>query len=331
MARVSIILPNRNHATELRTALEAIAGQTRAPDEVILIEDASTDESLAVIDSYRARLGPLKLLRNDKRQGVARAVQRGIEAATGDYILLASADEKLAPDACRTLAEVADSFPDAKLIVSQFAEWWPAERRVRVHGRESDLGMWYVEGEAARFITPEQFRRFLRRRFVWLAANTALIRRDVLLEVGGFDPRLEWHSDWFALYAIAFRHGFCAVPRSLAWFRVASDSYSMRGMRDARAQRKVALEIQRKLRTPAFRDIDAAVMAAPAAMSTFMRATLLALAARPRWYGRLGRLACWWLGQFLLGRRPAAWSRLLRRIGGRSERSEDHARLDGQA
>ncbi len=331
MARVSIILPNRNHATELRTALEAIAAQTRAPDEVILIEDASTDGSLAVIESYRARLGTLKLMRNEKQQGVARAIQRGIEAATGEYILLASADEKLAPDACGTLAETADSFPDAKLIVSQFTEWRPDDQSVSIHGRESDLGMWYIEGEAARFITPEQFRRLLRRRFVWLAANTALIRRDALIGVGGFDPKLEWHADWFALYAIAFRHGFCAVPRSLAWFRVSSDSYSTRGMRDARAQRKVALEIQRKLRTPAFRDVDAAVMEAPTVMSTFMRATLLALAARPRWYGRLGRLACWWLGQFLLGRRPAAWARLLRRIGGRPERAEDHTRLDGHA
>ena len=331
MVRVSIILPNRNHASELRTALEAIAEQTRPADQVIVIEDASTDGSLAVIESYRDRLGTLDLLINDQRQGAVHAIQRGIEAATGDYILLASADEKLAPDACETLAETAVAFPDAKLIVSQFTEWRPDDRRVTVHGRDSDLGMWYVAGDAARFFPPAEFRRLARRRFVCLAANTALIRRDALLEVGGFDPRLEWHSDWFALYAIAFRHGFCAVPRSLAWFRVSTESYSARGMRDAKAQRRVALEIQRKLATPAFRDVDAAVMAAPVVMSTFMRATLLGLAARPRWYGRLGRLGCWWCGQFLLGRRPAAWARLSRRIDRGSAPAENRSRLSGHA
>lgn len=331
MIRVSIILPNRNHATELKTSLAAIAAQTRVPDEVIVIEDASTDDSMAVIESFRPRIENLKILRNETQLGVPRAVQRGIEAATSDYIFLASADDKLEPNACATLTDTAAAFPDARLIVSQFTEWRPDLQSVTVHAGDSDRAMWYVEGDTPIYITPERFRCLLQQRFVMLAANTALIRRDALMEVGGFDPKLEWHSDWFALYAIAFRYGFCAVPRSLARFRVAPGSYSERGMRNARAQRHIALEIQRKLRSPAFQDVDSKVMAAPIVMSTFLRALLLALCVRPLWYGRLARLLGWWFGQVLQGRRPAALRRLLSRNDAPSQPVNDRSKLEDSA
>ena len=318
MASISIVLPNYNHAIELVTSLDAIAAQTRPPDEIVLVEDGSTDNSIIVIDSYRQRLPNLRVLRNSERLGVALAVGRGIEASKNDWILMASADEKLASDACATLAKTADRFPDAKLIVSEFTEWRPADGTIRVHGHETDSGMWYTDGSTPAFISPEKFGRLARHRFILLAANTALIRREALIEVGGFDPKLKWHSDWFALYAIAFRFGFCAVPKPLAWFRVSSESYSGKGMQDPKSQRQVALEIQRKLISPEFRDIDIAIMKAPIVMSTFFRATICVMAARPLWYGRLSRLGMWWIREFLTGRRPAAWSRLLERAGLRS-------------
>jgi len=97
--------------------------------------------------------------------------------------------------------------------------------------------MWYAPEGSTVFFSPAELVALLKKRFVWLGINTALFRRDALLEAGGLDPALRWHSDWFATYSIALRHGFCAVPQSLARFRLSPHSYSAIGMRDRRAQR----------------------------------------------------------------------------------------------
>ena len=311
MSTISIILPNHNHARELETSLDAAVNQTVAADEILLIDDASTDASLEVVQRFAEAHGNVRVLRNSSRLGVAATVSRGIQEATGQYILLASADERIRPHMVERLSQAAERFPEAKLIVSSFTEWWPEHDEIRVHDRHSDRGIWYLPSEEPAFVTPEALHGLLREWFVWLSANSGLIARAALLEVQGFDPALEWHSDWFAMYAIAFRYGFCAVPESLALFRVSSESYSARGMRSPEATRRVAMAIQRKLRDPAYADFRAAVARSPAVLSTFMRPTMQALAVRPADYGMLLAILRWWLVQVGKGRRPGFWARWL--------------------
>ncbi len=312
--RISIVLPNHNHASFLPTSLGALAEQTEEPYEIIVVDDGSTDDSLSIINSFRPRLQSMKVVALNNQIGVAAAVQRGIETASGDFVFLASADDRIDPNACAFYHQAVATFSQAKLVISKFTEWWPEDDRKLVHGPDSDLGMWYHDGNDPAYFTTNELECLMRERYVGLAANTACISRKELVEVGGFDAGLKWHADWFAIYAIAFRHGFCAIPRSLAQNRVVFASYSRQGMRDRRAQREVSLGIQSKLNTPEFRDFDAAVMRAPNAMSTFMRPTLTALALRPARYGRLARLLLWWMGQVANGKRPGALATLVRRL-----------------
>ncbi|WP_439614677.1 glycosyltransferase family 2 protein, partial [Reyranella sp.] len=59
---ISVILPNRNHAHYLPRALGALARQSRPADEVIVIDDASSDDSIAVVESWRERVPGLRLI-----------------------------------------------------------------------------------------------------------------------------------------------------------------------------------------------------------------------------------------------------------------------------
>jgi hypothetical protein len=246
---------------------------------------------------------------------VAATVSHGIRAATSDYVVLASADEKMLPGMIERLTTTARAFPAAKMIVSAYAEWWSGDDRIRIHGRDSELGPWYVSTAEPSYISVDRLHRLLRDWFVWLGVNTAMFDRTALLETGCFDPNLRWHSDWFVSYAIAFRYGFVAIPEPLALFRVSGDSYSGRGMRDAAAQRNVALAIQHKLNEPQWAYFRVAVARSPVVMSTFMRQTLLVLAVRPSLYPMFVAVLRWWIVQALRGRRPGFWARFLH--GGR--------------
>ena len=310
-------MPNYNHASELDTSLSAIVDQSRPFDEIIIVDDASTDHSLQTIARFAARCPQLKLLRNSERLGVAASVNRGISSATGSHVVLASADERVADHMCSTFARVLDVFPELHIAVSRYSEWDERTGIVTEHDQSSPLGMWYATQEDPFEVSPEQFRSLLRQRFVWLGINTAIFRRGALLDVGGFDPNLQWHCDWFVSYAVAFRHGFCAVPRTLAWFRHSPDSYSARGMRNSSAQEKVVVAIVEKLTKPEFADVGRAVRRSPAALSTFIRAMIPALAKRPRYYGFLFDILRWWFGEVLRWRRPRMLLELRERLLGR--------------
>lgn len=100
--RVSVVIPVYNEAERLSACLEAIAGQTVTPYEVIVVDNNSTDATAAVA----ARFGFARLLREPK-QGVVHARNRGFDAARGDLIARIDADTLLPPS---WIAQVQDIF-----------------------------------------------------------------------------------------------------------------------------------------------------------------------------------------------------------------------------
>ncbi len=310
---VSVVLPNFNHASELESSIPALLEQTDQPEEIIVVDDGSTDGSVELLQSYARRAPHLKIRRHQANRGVEAAISTGLEAAAGNYIILASADELVHPELCASLRQAIEQFPNARMAFARFGEWNAQNGQARSLNPRDPREMWYVRGDQPEFVSSQDFIEHLSRRFVCLSANAAIIERRALLEVGGFDPALKWHSDWFAMYALAFRYGFVAVPKSLALFRLSNDSYSARGMKVLKKQSEVALNIQRKIHAAEFQDVRKCLQRAPAAMSTFMRATLLTLPWHPRYYPMLARILIWWSGEVVAGRRPKFWSAFLGR------------------
>jgi len=300
---VSVLLPNYNHAHFISTALSALAAQTRPPDEIIVIDDASTDDSLAVIESFLDELPQLRILRNSRNLGVNEAINRGLIEARGSHVVCSAADDWLEADFIARMSEAVAAHPEGRVCVSNYVQYYEAEQRRVDHRRDSELGPWFA-AEGPEYFSPEIFRRLLTRGFVWLPLNTALIERAALLTINGYDPDLRWHADWFATYTLAFRHGFTVVPEPLSVFRVAPASYSGTGMRDPRLQREVCAALCDKLHEPEFADIREALRNHPITCTTFFRPLVQVLAMRPREWPYLSSLARWWLNEVGHGRRP---------------------------
>lgn len=99
---VSIVITNYNYEGYVREAIESCLSQTEAPAEIIVVDDGSTDGSLAAIQPYADR-GAVRLLAQPN-QGVAAARNTGIAAAVGAFIVCLDADDRLAPDYTRVSA-----------------------------------------------------------------------------------------------------------------------------------------------------------------------------------------------------------------------------------
>lgn len=313
---VSVVLPNYNHARFIGGALSALAAQTKPADEIIVIDDASTDNSIAVIEGFRRRLPQLRLLRNERNMGVNPTLNRGFNEARGSHLLSSAADDWIEPEFIARMTETVTAYPQARVCTSSFVQYFEADQRRIHHQAGSDLGPWYA-GDHPQYFAPGAFARLLDRGFVWLPVNASLIERSALLAIGGFDPRLRWHADWFAVYTLAFRHGFSIVPEPLSVFRVAAETYSGTGMRNAAQQQAVCAAIWAKLTEPEFADVRGALLRHPSAMSTFFNPLAQMLARRPAEWPSLAKLIRWWLGEVAHGRRPGALRRLTARFGNR--------------
>src|SRR5262245_56025904 len=95
--KLSVIVPNFNHAQFLPRCLEAILGQSVRPMEILVMDDASTDNSVEVIESCAQSHPGVRLHRNEQNLGVVANINRGVNLAQGDYLAFAAADDEVAP------------------------------------------------------------------------------------------------------------------------------------------------------------------------------------------------------------------------------------------
>lgn len=92
MEKISVIIPVYNVAPYLKDCLESVINQTFTNIEIILINDGSTDDSLAICEQYHAKDPRIKII-NQTNQGVAAARNAGIEAAKGTYLTFIDSDD----------------------------------------------------------------------------------------------------------------------------------------------------------------------------------------------------------------------------------------------
>ena len=216
---LSVCMANYNDGHYIGEALQAILDQTFGPREVIVVDDSSTDDSVAVIQQFADRNPIIYLIRNDRNQGAVFSHNRALGIASGDYVYLAAANDKVLPGLFEKSMNLLSQYPQAGLCCSDPA-WFDDRtsiiRETKLHWSDKPC---YFSAEALAKVIKGG----------WIAGHTSIVKRAALLEAGGLIEGLRWHCDWFALLVIAFRYGICYIPEPLAMLRVHLNSYSASG------------------------------------------------------------------------------------------------------
>src|SRR6266567_649594 len=117
--KVSVIVPSYNHCRYLSERIDSILGQTFGDFEVIVLDDASTDGSPAVLADYYAK-PRVRIVVNARNSGSAFPQwNRGIGMAKGDYIWIAESDDSADPRFLETLVPILDDDPTLGLVYCQ--------------------------------------------------------------------------------------------------------------------------------------------------------------------------------------------------------------------
>lgn len=278
---ISILLANYNDAPYLRTSLEGILSQTDPADEVIVVDDGSTDGSVELLRQSVTRHPNARLVCQGRNRGQHAAIQRALIEARSDYVVWAASDDLLLPQFVERSRRALAEHPGCGICFSRLCAWREGGREVneyteRNHGAAFDLGT------APRYYSPDELRAILRGHYLWISGNTVLARRDLLLQIGGFHSTLRWHADWFSFYVIALRWGACSVPETLAMMRERANTYSRAGMQDAAEQERVLCALLDTLKSPSYRDLLPVFRECPSLLSPFGRRIVYAAMRRPR-------------------------------------------------
>ncbi|MUL36453.1 glycosyltransferase [Gloeocapsopsis dulcis] len=94
---ISVIIPCYNAAKTIAVQLDALANQTWTDWEIIVVDNGSTDESIAIVEKYQKQIPNLRLIHASDRPGAAYARNVGVKAATGEALLFCDADDQVEP------------------------------------------------------------------------------------------------------------------------------------------------------------------------------------------------------------------------------------------
>lgn len=216
---LSIVMTNYNHGRFLEESLGAILVQSYSPIEVLVVDDGSTDDSVAVIEGLAKRHPLLRLIRNEKNIGVLPSITRLLGEARGTHISFQSADDIVLPGLFEKAMRQFDAHPGAAFCSALSAVIHESGKRLRVIPGP-------LLGKDAVFFTREEFVAKLESHGCWIMGNTTISNREHLIEAGGFRPELASFCDAFLYAVLGAKHGACFIPEVLSELRQMPNSYS---------------------------------------------------------------------------------------------------------
>lgn len=223
--RLSVLVPNFNHGRFLRESLPAVLRSRELPAEVIVIDDHSSDESWPVLEEIGRSDQRVEIHRNSENLGVVATIGRLLQLATGDYVYFAAADDLVLPGFFERSMTILGSNPEAGMCSTR-------SRMIDADGH--DLGVLPAPfiSDGPIYLPPALVRELLASVGAWFQGNTVIMRREALVDAGGYHPELESFTDSFAAHVVALRNGACYIPEPLATWRILPDTYSRRVVGD---------------------------------------------------------------------------------------------------
>jgi glycosyltransferase involved in cell wall biosynthesis len=214
-ATVAVIIPTFNQAHFLTDAIMSILAQTRPADEIIVVDDGSTDDPAAAV----VRFQNIQLIRQDNR-GPSAARNTGLFRSSANYVVFLDADDRLLPTALETGLRCIASRPDCAFV-------YGAIRSISETGKPNGSNFFIpINGDA--------HLAFLNHNLINMPA-AALYRRSCLLAVNGWDESMRRCEDHDIYLRMAQRYAIVSHPDLVAEYRTHGQNTSKNNVEQLKA------------------------------------------------------------------------------------------------
>jgi glycosyltransferase involved in cell wall biosynthesis len=218
-------MPTRNHARYIRSALDSLVAQTRRPHRILVIDDASTDETPGILREYTDRYDFISVVTHEQNRGTVPRMQEGLATVESEYALFMASDDFFDTTLCAKSLELMDRNPQAAFCAVQVID-------VDEQGRYLRRCPTVSASRSAMFLEPRGVVRELTRHGNGFQGLGTIYRTALLREAGGFDERLQSFADGYVSQLLGAKHGACVIPEYLAFWRRMDNSYYSAIIRD---------------------------------------------------------------------------------------------------
>jgi glycosyltransferase involved in cell wall biosynthesis len=214
---VNVIVPSYNYGSVLRGCVRSVLEQRGVDARVLVIDDHSADDTPLVGAELAERDERVEFRRHEENKGLIATANEGLEwAATGDYVVLLSADDELAPGALERATRVMADHPEVGMVYGHAPYWHEGRDRPDPGGAWRGTDIW----PGARWI-----RTRCRSSHNCISSPEVVVRTSAQSAVGGYDASCYHCSDlnmWLRIAAVSDVAYIRGVPQ--AYYRIHADS-----------------------------------------------------------------------------------------------------------
>lgn len=206
---ISIVMATYNGEKYLRKQLVSILGQTYQHFELIVVDDASTDETLSILNEYSVLDDRIHVFPAEENIGLVANFERGLRLAKGEFIALSDQDDIFRKNKIELLLTALKDHPSRDLVLSDLS-------LIDENGNHIAHSMWRYSR-----LKPKQGKPFRRLLYANFATGCAMMVRRRLLELAiPFPPDCNLHDWWLAVVASSSKAGgICLVDKQLTAYR----------------------------------------------------------------------------------------------------------------
>ena len=233
---VSVVLPTYNRARTLSRAINSVLSQSYRNLELIIVDDASTDDTAAVVGSIEdARI---RYTRLPKNRGASHARNEGMRLASGSFIAFQDSDDEWLADKLRKMVDAARAAEDTAVTVFHTKILYGRDAQGR-YGPQRVCCLPAVESGKQ-----HDFRSLIHRANL-ISPQALMISRAAFERAGFFDEDLVNNEDWALGIDLFYNSAVVFLDEPLVMTYLQSDSISTLMRRGARAQMRVIQKLRR--------------------------------------------------------------------------------------
>jgi len=193
---ISVVIPAYNAAEYIGRAIDSVLAQTRRPDEIIVVDDGSTDDTASIVETYGSQV---RLIRQENA-GVSAARNTGIDAATGEWIAFLDSDDEWLKEKLQLQVELLGRnselvWSTANFIYCHCGQDYHCQKLDEKTGEALLNGVDFFE---------DYFDAYIKAAAGW--TGTMIVKRSVLIDAGLFRPEQLRFNDEDMWWRIAYRY-----------------------------------------------------------------------------------------------------------------------------
>ena len=203
---LSICITNKNDGETILRQLNSIVNQVHLPDELVIIDDGSTDDSIEKINYFLQKNSDkldIKTVFYDHSLGCVSRINEAVNLSTSKYVYMGSANDYLLPEFVENLYK---GMKKDHALVSCYSGF-PSEK--------------FYEGYM--ILKPYNCSYYI-------PGHCSCVKREYLLQFGNHLESLKWHSDWFFLHGISLKYGWYGIPYEFSVKTTNDNGYANAGV-----------------------------------------------------------------------------------------------------